>query len=166
MLQPTITPSPEFQRQIDLLKLYPEIFDRHFHPAMQDAAELVKETVRERTPHRTGRLQGALGSKVFHAAKSVKLSTRAVIGFGKRFGMQSARIVGPVNNGAVAHEVAARNEDYMHFSSRGRHTITRSIQHPGFQGFHMLEEGLAAAESGIDARMAAAMDQVVTEMTA
>lgn len=67
--------SEALQRQIDLLKFYPEIFDKHFYPAMDSAAELVKKGIRPNLPEHTGRLIRALGSKVIHSGTAA-LGTR------------------------------------------------------------------------------------------
>jgi len=159
------------QRQIELLKYYPEIFDKWFYPAMKEAAELVKDAVRPNIPVRTGRAQSALGSKVIHSTylgstNVGSLGTRADIGFGKRYGMPSARYAAALDAGAVAHKVAARRtaDGKLHFSSRGRFTTIGSIQHPGFAGRGFMAAGLEAAMPGIDSLIDTAAGQVVEEL--
>ena len=155
--------SEALQRQIELLKYYPEIFDRHFYPAMQQAAELVKSGVRANIPVRSGRVQRALGSKLVH---SKSLGTRAHIGFGKRYGQPSAPYAAALNEGAVAHEITARRtaDGYLHFSSGGRFTAVGSVRHPGFSGRGFMEAGLEAATPGVDNLMDAASGRVVQEL--
>jgi hypothetical protein len=155
----------ELQQQIELLKYYPEIFDKHFYPAMQKAAEIVKNEIRPLVPVRTGHLQSALGSKVVHSGTAA-LGTRAIIGFGKRFTNVSARYNGPLNEGAAPHEVAARREKYLHFSSRGRFTTIRSVSVPGFSGRKYMDRGLQAATPAIDTEMADAATAVINELRA
>ena len=160
-----ITGDEALQRQIELLKYYPEIFDKWFYPAMEQAAELVKSGIRPNLPHHTGRLESALGSKVIHSGTAA-LGTRADIGFGKRYGMPSARYAAALDAGPVAHEVAGRRtaDGLLHFSSRGRFTAIGSMQHPGFAGRHFMETGLEAARPGIDSLMETAAGQVVQEL--
>jgi hypothetical protein len=160
-----ITGSEDLQKQIELLKYYPEIFDRHFYPAMKDAAELIKGGVRPHVPVHTGRLLGALGSKVIHSGTAA-LGTSAHIGFGKRYSQPSAPYAAPIEAGARPHEVSGRRtaDGKLHFSSRGRFTTIQSIHHPGFAGRHMLETGLEQAMPAVNARMAVASDQVVKEL--
>ena len=157
--------SEALQRQIELLKYYPEIFDKYFFPALERSADLVKGAMRPNIPSR--RVSAALGSKVTHSRTSA-LGTRAIIGFGKRFGKPSAQFVAPLNQGAKAHEVtASRTTDgYLHFSSgRGtRFTAIGSIQHPGFAGRHFMEKGLEEARPGIDNLLEQAAGQVVQEL--
>jgi len=157
--------SEALQRQIELLKFYPEIFDKHFYPALQQAAELVKEKIRPHLPVHTGKLGRALGSRVIHGGTSA-LGTRAEIGFGKRYGMPSARYAAALNAGAVAHEVAGRRTEdgNLHFSSKGRFTSIGSISHPGFAPLAYMEAGLEDAKPGIDALMETAAGQVVQEL--
>ena len=154
-----------FQRQIELLQQYPEISDKHFYPAMEKAAELVKSGIRPLLPEHTGKLVRALGSKVVHSG-TASLGTRAEIGFGKRYKQPSARYAAALNAGSVAHEVAGRRTDdgYLHFSSQGRFTTIGSIQHPGFAGLHFAEGGLEAATPGINAEMDKAADAVIKEL--
>jgi len=151
------------QRQIELLKYYPELFDKWFYPAMKEAAELVKDAIRPNIPVHTGRAQSALGSKVIHSST---LGTHADIGFGKRYGMPSARYAAALDAGAAAHEVAARRtaDGYLHFSSRGRFTAIGSIQHPGFAGRGFMAAGLEEAMPGIDSLIDSAAGQVVEEL--
>lgn len=159
--QVLITGSEALQRQIELLKYFPESFDKHFYPAMEQAAELTKGALRSNIPSR--RILNALGSKVSH---SKSLGTKADIGFGKRYGMPSARFAAALNEGAVAHEVIARRtaDGHLHFSSQGRFTAVRSIQHPGFSGRHYLEAGLEQATPGINTLMDQASEKVVQEL--
>ena len=155
--------SEALQRQIELLRYYPEIFDKHFYPALEAAAELVKNGIRSNLPVHTGRLGRALGSKAIHGRA---LGSYVDIGFGKRYRMPSAPYAAALNWGAVAHEVAGRRtaDGYLHFSARGRFTIVGSIQHLGFSGRHFMERGLEAARPGIDALMGTAADQVLQEL--
>lgn len=153
--------SEELQRQIELLKYYPEIFDKHFYPAMQAAAEAVKDGIRPLIGG-MARLEAGLGSKVRH---SKSLGTSAHIGFGKRYGMPSARMAAPLNQGAKPHTVNGRGGGYLHFSSQGRHTITSQIEHPGLPAAHFMEDGLTAATPAINTRMAEAAEAVLTELS-
>ena len=174
--------SEALQRQIELLKYYPEIFDKYFFPALERSADLVKGAMRPNIPSR--RVRAALGSKVTHSRTSA-LGTRAIIGFGKRFGMPSARFAAPLNQGAAAHKVVGKlgtggfeklakdvsknyfkTDAYLHFSSGGgtRFTTIGSIQHPGFAGRHFMEAGLEDAKPGIDNLLEQAAGQVVQEL--
>jgi hypothetical protein len=154
-----------FQRQIELLKFYPEISDKHFYPAMEKAAELVKEGIRPLLPHHMGRLERALGSKTIHSGTAA-LGTRADIGFGKRYGKPSAPYAAALNAGPVPHIVAGRRtaDGNLHFSSKGRFTTIGSIHHPGFAGFHFAEGGLEAATPAINAEIDRAAGAVVQEL--
>jgi hypothetical protein len=172
--------SEDLQRQIELLKFYPEIFDRYFYPALQHAAELVKEGIRGNLGVRhTGQLGNALGSKIIGGTANPlssklgtmsALGTRAEIGFGKRYGMPSATYAAALNQGAVAHEIVGGRkpkgpaDGLIHFSSGTRFTAIGSIQHPGFSGRHFMEAGLAEATPGIDALMDTAAGKVVEEL--
>ena len=153
------------QREIELLKHYPEIFDKYFYPALENAAELVKAGIRPHIGSR--RVQAALGSKVIHSGTSA-LGTHADIGFGKRYGRPSARFAAALNEGAVAHPVAGRRTEdgLLHFSSGGgtRFTAIGSIQNPGFSGRHFMEAGLEEARPGVDALIEQAAGQVVQEL--
>lgn len=158
-----ITPegSAELQRQIELLKYYPEIFDQYFYPAMEDVAEITKRAIQPQIAN-FRRLQPALGSKVRH---SKNLGTSAHIGFGKRYGMPSARMAAPLNQGVRPHEVTARRMENLHFSSRAQgHAIVKSIAHPGLTGLHFLETGLENATNAINARLAVAAEKVAQEL--
>lgn len=156
-----ITGSAELQRQIELLKYYPEIFDEHFFPAMQDAAEEVKAGIMPLIGF-SRRLQAGLGSKVRH---SKTLGTSAHIGFGKRYGMPSARMAAPLNQGTTPHTVEGRN-GYLHFSSRAQgHTITSQVEIPALPARQFMENGMEAATPAVNARMKTAAEAVLTELS-
>ena len=157
--------SEALQRQIELLKFYPEIFDRNFYPALKEAAELVKAGILPNLPRKTGRLERALGSRVIHSGTSA-LGTRAEIGFGKRYKMPSAPYAAALNQGAVAHEVRGRRTEdgLLHFSAKGRFTSIGSVQLPGLAPRGFMETGLESARPGIDGLMEAAAERVVQEL--
>lgn len=154
-----------FQRQIELLKIYPEISDKHFFPALETAAEATKAGILPLLPHHTGRLERALGSKVIHSG-TASLGTRADIGFGKRYGKPSAPYAAALDAGPVPHLVEGRRttDGLLHFSSKGRFTSIGSIQHPGFAGRQFMEQGLEAAKPVIDTEMDKAAQAVITEL--
>lgn len=153
------------QREIELLKFYPEIFDKYFYPAMEKSAELVEGGIRPLLPGHTGRLARALGSKVIHSGTAA-LGTRADIGFGKRYGKPSAPYAAALNAGPKPHEVSGRRtaDGRLHFSSGSRFTAIGSISHPGFAGLHFAEAGLERAMPGINNLMDNAAGQVVQEL--
>jgi hypothetical protein len=157
--------SEELQRWIEVLKFYPEIFDKHFYPVMEEAAELVKAEMRPLLPSHTGRLERALGSRVIHSGTAA-LGTRAEIGFGKRYGMPSAPYAAALNQGAIAHvETGRRTADgLIHFSKQGRFTSIGSVQHPGFGGLHFAEAGLEAAKPKIDVLIGNAAEATLQEL--
>jgi hypothetical protein len=157
--------SEALQREIELLKLYPEIFDKHFYPAMERAAELVKGGIRPLLPEHTGRLSRALGSRVIHSGTAA-LGTRAEIGFGKRYGKPSAPYAAALNQGAVEHAVSGRRtaDGNLHFSSQGRFTSIGSVVLPSRAGLYFAEAGLEAARPAIDAEIDKAAGAVVQEL--
>lgn len=145
----------DLQRQIELLKFYPEIFDKHFYPAMQDAAEIVKKAISPKIPRRSGYIATTLGSKVSH---SKALGTSARIGYGKRFTDFPAWYIGPLNTGSRPHDF-----------SQARHVLINGkwvtmTHHPGFSGRHFQEAGMAESTPAVNNRMAQAADQVVKEL--
>lgn len=157
--------SEALQREIELLKLYPEIFDKHFYPAMERSAELVKSGISPLLPEHTGRLSRAIGSKVIHSGTAA-LGTRAEIGFGKKYGKPSAPYAAALNAGWPAHEIAGKRtaDGNLHFSSQGRFTTIGSVQVPARAGLHFAEAGLEAARPAIDAEIDQAAGAVVQEL--
>jgi hypothetical protein len=147
----------DLQRQIELLKLYPEIFDNNFYPAMKDAAELVKNAIHPLIPVRTGYIAQTLGSRVSHS-KSAALSTSATIGYGKRFTDYPAWYIGPLNTGARPHDFSGARHIFINGN-----WVTMT-HHPGFAGRHFQEDGFEAARTAVDARMAQAAEKVVQEL--
>ena len=123
-----------FQREIELLKIYPEISDKHFYPAMEKAAELVKRASPRCCRTIPGSWAGRWDPRSSTAAR-LSLGTRADIGFGKRYGKPCAPYAAALNAGPVAHEVAGRrtSDGLLHFSSQGRFTSIGTHPAPGFR---------------------------------
>jgi hypothetical protein len=157
--------SPELQRQMDLLKYFPEISKKHFRPAMEQAAPLLENAIRPNVPVVTGHLRDALGSKVLGTG----LNIRARVGFGVKYTDKSAPYSAPVNAGARAHPIKPGTRKgwakYLAIVSDKGFTLSREVQHPGFPGFKFMEKGLDAATPQIDTIMAAASEAVVQELS-
>jgi hypothetical protein len=66
--------SATLDRQIELLKLYPEVLERHFRPAVLSSVKALEARIRPTIPTKSGKALKAFGSKV--TGKGINLTGR------------------------------------------------------------------------------------------
>jgi hypothetical protein len=154
--------SPDLERQLDLLKHYPEIAEAHFRPAIQGATDYTKEIVLGKTPLWSGFAQETLMSKVTGRG----LSLRGRIGWGGA-GISRSDAAGLTRSttawymnileyGSPPHEINS------HVMVKGQWVTIGS--HPGFAPRWILRDSLAQAEAGIISRATAANEAAVRDL--
>lgn len=132
--------------QIEMLKLFPEIGNKHFYPAMQRATKEIKSQVEPNIPIATG-----LARSEFRKAVSGKgLNITGRVGF--PYGVK-AFYVNVLEYGAKPHAIG--------YVPRLRKTIAK---HPGIPALKFMERGQKNAESDVKQEMSRAAEGVVNEL--
>jgi len=164
--------SEALQRQIELLKYYPEIATKYFRPAMEQVVSGVKERIRGNVPIRTGFASDTLMSKV--VGKGMNLT--GYVGWGGAgIAIQDAQgltrkttawYMNIVEYGSPPHEIKARKARTLGFGFRSEFaTIFGSkVNHPGFSGRFILRSAFEASGADIDNIFGSAAGQVVEEL--
>ena len=170
--------SPDLQRQIDLLKLYPEIAEKNYRPALEQATALVEGSIRPTIPVLTGRAVRTFGAKV--SGKGLNLAGK--IGWAGARSDKAAFYINIVEYGARAHTLESGKkhtkkalfyeQEYIRAGAPGvvgSHIHTRQgwrtvRVHPGFAARSILKNGLSGAQGQVDALMAAANEAVAQEL--
>jgi hypothetical protein len=156
-LNVSIQGDAEFQHMIELLRFYPEIYDKHMFPALAQAAELVEKGVRVNTPVKEGYIVQTLGHRIVHSGTAA-LGTSATIGFSKKFSGHRASYAGPLSVGVRPHDFSQARHIYIN-----GHWVTMT-HHPGFSGRHMQERGYEDTQAGVNAIIEKATDAIVQEL--
>ena len=138
----------QLDRQIELLKFYPEILEKHFGPALKEGTQGLKERIRPTIPVLTGRAQRLFRSKV--SGKGVNLT--GSVGWGS--GKNAPWYINIVEYGAKAHEM----NTYVPRLKK------RIGTHPGFSKRGFMVAGYSAYKPVIDTLMAQANEAVVKEL--
>lgn len=136
--------SPDIDKQIALLKFYPEIMEKHFRPALVVDVSKLYSKIRGTIPKRTGRALSKFKKSV--SGKGINLEGR--VGW---WGANQPYYINVVEYGAKAHPIPKNRR----FSKK---------QHPGFSKRGFMEEGFSALKPMVDADMANASRAVVNEM--
>ena len=148
--------SNDLDRQIELLKFYPEVMEKHFRSALEQAVKLAKEEIRPNIPTMTSRAQRTFKSRV--TGTGVNLTGQVGWWGG---GKTSAWYINIVEHGAKPHEIVSR--DPGGFLWFGGHAY-RTIHHPGFSARGFMAAGFSAVQPMINAEMRRASEGVVKEM--
>lgn len=139
--------APDLDRQIELLKFYPEVVEKHFVPVLKRDVKMLEARIRPTIPRLSGRAQKSFGSKV--TGKGINLTGR--VGWYDRNDPWYPNVL---EHGAKAHEM----NTYVPRLSK------RIKTHPGFSARQFMQSGYKSMEPVINADLAQANEGVVNEL--
>jgi hypothetical protein len=184
MAMVVIVESPDLDRQIELLKFYPEIARKHFKPALQASVALMDAAIRPGIPVDSGETKAAFGSKVTGTTISNLMGRSG-------WSESSYKTLWPINvveYGSRAHDLhggaSVRSpKNWFYFekayksggfdsdaaAGTGQHVNVKGNWktmrvHPGFAARWFLHSGFQAALPGIEVIMAAANEACVQDL--
>lgn len=139
--------APDLDRQIELLKVYPEVVEKHFVPVLKRDVKMLEARIRPTIPRLSGRAQKSFGSKV--TGKGINLTGR--VGWYDRNDPWYPNVL---EYGAKAHEM----NTYVPRLSK------RIKTHPGFSARQFMRSGYKSMEPVINADLVQANEGVVNEL--
>ena len=142
----------DLDRQIALLKFYPELVEKHFKQALLDSSKLTENEIRPNVPFLSGAAKRRFGSRV--TGKGIDM--QAQIGWWN----SEAWYMRIVESGAKPHKIEAKKGGFLGFGS----TVVRSVNHPGFSARGFMAAGFSAVQPRINAEMKQASEALVNEM--
>lgn len=144
--------SPDVDRQIELLKLFPEITNKHYVPAVRDATRMLYAAILPNIPRDTGRAAQSFGSKV--TGRNIGSLTGRVGWYDKS---------DPWYPNVLEHGVSKPYE--MNTFAPGFGRFMRYVKvHPAMSALKFMEQGFSSTEPAINVRLAAANEAVVREL--
>lgn len=146
--------SADLARQIELLKYYPEVVEKHFKSELYRAAALVKKEIQPDIPRMTGKAQKTFRSRV--TGKGIYM--QAQIGW---WGSGSAWYINIVEHGASPHSIGYKGIG-NHILVRGQWKTKKEVK--GFAGRKFMAQGYERSIPRVTALMAGASERVVNEM--
>ena len=142
--------SPDLDKQIALLKYFPQIMEKHFRHVLNADVKLLADRIRPTIPVRSGKAMKSFKSRV--TGKGVKLQGQ-VGWFGK--GKNEPWYVNVVEHGSKPHKIGYVPGLGVSFSKR---------PHPGFSKRGFMAAGFSAMRPKIYADMAQASENVVKDL--
>ena len=165
--------SNDVDKQIYLLKHFPDIAVKHFRPALKLATDILRNTIEPLIPLGvTGRARDTFGSKV---------TGKTITGLKGRVGWfdKGPWYIGLIHDGAKSHTIEPRKKvswsayqsgsgtsSTLRWMEGGDFVFTKSVNHPGFTGSKFMEVGFRSKQSTVETMMADASDNVVRELAA
>jgi hypothetical protein len=146
--------SPDLDKQLLLLKYYPEYFKKHFRPTLYRNVTRGKQLTAAGVPKRTGRAAAALKSKV----TGTGINMEGHFGW---YGNDMPWYINIVEYGAKPHEILPKKPGGW---LRIGDTFTRKVQHPGFAGRKFMAAAYAALKPALDADLLIANEAVLKEL--
>ena len=168
--------SEDLDRQIVLLKVYPEIAEKHFRPAMEQATALAGMEVVGGIPILTGYAISKFRTRVMGHALNITGYAGWPVGKSQpwyinvvEYGAREHPLYGGstvrTKKGQVRYQKAKAAGDEtpgVHVKTRGGWRTIKT--HPGFGARGFLRRAFEATQPGINTIMAAANDAVVNEL--
>jgi len=139
--------STDLNRQIELLKYYPEVLKKHFRPVLKRSVQALESRIRPTIPRETGLAESTFDSKVLGTG----VNMTGLVGWRDA---DDPWYMNVVESGAKPHEMNT-------FAPGLGKYITR---HPGFSKRGFMAAGFSAMKPVIEAQMANAAEEVVKEL--
>ena len=141
--------SNDVDKQIELLKHFPDIAVRHFRPALQTATTTLRAAILPNVPRKTGRAQDTFGSRV---------TGRSITGMKGQVGWYDKS--DPFYPNVLEYGVEKPYEQNTFAPGLGKFVKI----HPAMPARKFMEKGLQQSENVIEAQLAQANEAVVRDL--
>lgn len=146
--------SPDIDKQIELLKFYPEVMEKHFRPVLVTDVSKLYSKIRSTIPRRTGRALSKFKRSV--RGKGINLEGR--VGW---WGKDQPWYINVLEYGAKPHVIRSKKEGgFLWFGGR----FVQVVHHPGLSKRGFMQAGFDDLKPMVDADMLKASNAVVNEM--
>jgi hypothetical protein len=145
----------DLDKQIDLMKFYPEVLEKHFRKVMAKDVAMLYSKIRPTIPRRTGTAQSKFKKSL--SGKGVNMTGR--VGW---WGANQPWGINVVEYGAKAHVIKPKDPSGYLRLLGGRYV--KSVNHPGFSSRGFMAAGFSAMQPRINADMKAASEATLKEM--
>lgn len=153
--------APGIDRLINVFKLFPELAEKHYRPAVTRDVNLLRSMIQPNIPSRTGRSASTFGAKV--TGKSFNM--KGQVGW---YDKSDPWYINIVEHGAVAHEITVRPREDSGVLGWGEGNFSKghTISHPGFDMRGFMAAGYEALEPIIENDLAVANERILAEFAA
>ena len=151
--------SSDVDKQIEVLRHFPDIADRHYRPALKRDTALLLGAVASGVPVRTGTALASLGSRVTGRAFSLK----GQVGW---YDSGDPWYTNVVEHGAKPHEIKVYPRSKKVLAWPGGFSQGHTISHPGFSAVGFMAAGYSAVQPVVEQDLALANERIIAELAA
>jgi len=151
--------SSDVDRQIELLKVYPELADKYYGPVLRKDVQILKDMIIMDVPVRTGRSQKRLGSKV--TGKGTSLTGE--VGWYRK---GDPFYIHFPEGGTKAHTIEPGKGHILHFFAKDRseHFTRKSVSVKGTSARGFVQNAWNRAQTMVTNDLAMANEAIVREL--
>ena len=156
--------STDVDRQLEVLKHFPDIADRRYRPMLKKDTSMLAARIAPNIPRRTGAAAEAFGSRVSGRAFSLK----GRVGW---FDKGDPWYINVVEHGAAEHTINVEpvNRSALAFrlpSGEMAFSMGHDIKHPGFGARGFMAAGYEAIGPTVENDIALANEQILADLAA
>lgn len=150
----------DVDRQIAVLREFPDIAEKYYRPAVKRDIALLAGAIKPNIPTRTGAAAKAFGSKVTGRAFSIK----GQVGW---YDGDDPWYINVVEHGAQKHNIAVKPVDASVLTwGGGAFSKGHTIRHPGLSARGFMAAGYSSIQPTVEADLAQANEKIVAELAA
>ncbi len=151
--------SADVDRQIELLKVYPEIADKYYRPVLMKDVQVLKDMILMGMPEHMEKAQKRLGSRV--TGKGTSLAGE--VGWYRKGDPFWIKFI---ESGTKEHPVAPDKGHTLHFFGKdgSEHFTRRSVRVKGISARGFVQAAWNAAQSMVTQDLAMANEAIVREL--
>lgn len=152
--------STDVDKQMDVLRHFPDIADRHYRPALKRDVAALASMIEPNIPTRTGKAAETFGSRVTGRAFSLK----GRVGW---FDKDDPWYINVVEHGAEKHEIQVEPAKKTALKwGDGNFSKGHTINHPGFSARGFMAAGFSAMQGMIEQDLFLANERIIAELAA
>jgi hypothetical protein len=152
--------SSDVDRQIEVLKYFPDLAEKHYRPVLNRDTAALRAFIQPEIPVRSGRAASTFGSKVTGRAFSLK----GQVGW---YDSGDPWYINVVEHGAVAHEITVRPKQASVLAwGEGGFSKGHTISHPGLSARGFMAAGYSAMQPVIENDLAMANERIIADLAA
>lgn len=150
--------APDLDKQIDLLRHFPELTDQHYRPAAKRNIANLKSFISARIPELTGRARDTFKSRV--TGKGMGISGR--VGW---FNSGDPWYPNVLEYGAKEHPIEPGKEvRALRWMVGGKWAFAKRVEHPGISALGFMAAGYSAYKDIIVSDIHAANEAILRDM--
>lgn len=166
--------SDDVDKQIEILKHFPDLAEKHYRPAIKRDVSLLESNIEPNIPLFTGRSAETFASRV--SGRGFRLKGR--VGWIKQGDPYYINIV---EHGAEPHEIVAGNVSMKKFKAGqggskflaipgtydgGDFSFRKKVRHPGMEARGFMAAGYAAIQPIVERDLSEANEKIIADLAA